>query len=107
MTRVLILKTAHRGIPIYRWYSSDGSEGLAVVDFDDEEKYNYFESVKKAKKYIDEELSAQAAPFFIFQGGSGLVCWNIPGSDCGGRGGVPPGRGVETGGRIFGGTKML
>lgn len=58
MTRLLILKTAHRGIPIYRWYGSDSSEGLAVVDFDDEEKYNYFESIKKAKQYIDEELPA-------------------------------------------------
>lgn len=56
MTRVLKLKTAHRGIPIYHWYGSDGSEGLAVVNFDDEEKYNYFESIIKAKRYIDEEL---------------------------------------------------
>lgn len=58
MTRVLKLKTAHRGIPIYRWYGSDGSNGLAVVNFDDEEKYNYFESIKEAKQYIDEELPA-------------------------------------------------
>ena len=56
MTRVLKLKTAHRGIPIYHWYGSDGSDGLAVVNFDDEEKYNYFESIIKAKRYIDEEL---------------------------------------------------
>lgn len=58
MTRVLKLKTAHRGIPIYRWYGSDGSNGLAVVNFDDEKKYSYFESIKEAKQYIDEELPA-------------------------------------------------
>jgi hypothetical protein len=55
---VIKLKTAHRGIPIYRWYGSDGSNGLAVVNFDDEKKYSYFESIKEAKQYIDEELPA-------------------------------------------------
>lgn len=56
MTRLLILKTAYRGIPIYRWCGSNGSEGFAVTDLDNDQEYKYFESIKAAKRYIDEEL---------------------------------------------------
>lgn len=56
--RLLLLKAAYRGIPIYKWYSAKKRQsGFAVSDFSDIKRYRYFASLEAAKKYIDEELS--------------------------------------------------
>lgn len=55
--RVIKLKTVYKNILIYKWYDSNGNNGVAVESLGKREKYKYVKSITEAKKYIDKKLN--------------------------------------------------